>query len=838
MAKKNQHAKLGFGVDDPIDAIHMGEGKRIRLEDVPEEGSTGDQQVGNREYNDARYQPKGEEQATVARWIIPPVVQWTGSGYIFSTSQCSYELPGSASPIVANPTSKTLSSPDASFDRFDLFVWNDAGECIVIEGTPATEPIVPVVADPLTQIAGPFVLVKTGTTEPDPVDLTNTVIYNENTEWTGSAVGCTANFNNGVPVFTGFKSLEVSAIAINDYIEFTAPTDFNPLTFDSFGFQLRLKASMLTNQNLGIRFYDVSNVAISNERNITIEKGLVNEWQLSAVNIDSFAFNSNNARKIRIRWTRGTINHAGFYLDLVQLQGGIVPPVVAGTVVLTGQVEGSGVTGTPINVTVTEKFISDQTEQTDPLPANAMTTFRLSTGNLVKVPASLLFALGEDGREIELQVNATHIQWRYVGDPAWTDLIALTAITGPQGPAGADGANGTNGTDGREVELQVSGTNLQWRYVGDVSWTTIFDFTTLGPTLPTGGTTGQVLTKNSATDGDASWQDATGGATLGAEPVEEKFTYTSPAAQTFTVAGTPNGRPALYVNGQYLDWTFWAWDNGTKIATVSGVTLPDSSKVVLKYYSNLTGTAIGDAPSDGSEYLRKDGAWVNPTASYLEASHRENNTVIFDGDYIIGNVSARTGNILFDFTDAKLGAVTYMRHTDPSAFTFPTEAKLKFDTADISTVDENIFRFVITDITPSAEIVQVELLLDGGFPGGGGGASDFVDLTDVFSSYTGRANEVLVVNNLENGIDSEGVETLDLTSIIGKKVFIALDDVNVPSYTGKDQDVLKIDETAGKIVSEPTVELGITEVVATITENAVLQITYLGNTYRINVEKL
>jgi hypothetical protein len=40
---------------------------------------------------------------------------------------------------------------------------------------------------------------------------------------------------------------------------------------------------------------------------------------------------------------------------------------------------------------------------------------------------------GDDGREVQLQANSTHIQWRYVGDAAWTDLLPLSAITGPAG---------------------------------------------------------------------------------------------------------------------------------------------------------------------------------------------------------------------------------------------------------------------------------------------------------------------------------------------------------------------------------------------------------------------
>ena len=111
---------------------------------------------------------------------------------------------------------------------------------------------------------------------------------------------------------------------------------------------------------------------------------------------------------------------------------------------------------------------------------------------------------GEDGREVELRTNDTHIQWRYVGegDDAWRDLVALDAITGGDGADGADGREvelqvasgyiqwryttgadtawknlmslsdlkGDSGEDGREVELQNNGTSIQWRYKGETEW--------------------------------------------------------------------------------------------------------------------------------------------------------------------------------------------------------------------------------------------------------------------------------------------------------------------------------------------------------------------------------
>ena len=53
---------------------------------------------------------------------------------------------------------------------------------------------------------------------------------------------------------------------------------------------------------------------------------------------------------------------------------------------------------------------------------------------------------GKDGREIQIQNNGTAIQWRYVGDVSWTDLVQLSEITGPAGPQGEQGQKGETGT--------------------------------------------------------------------------------------------------------------------------------------------------------------------------------------------------------------------------------------------------------------------------------------------------------------------------------------------------------------------------------------------------------
>lgn len=94
---------------------------------------------------------------------------------------------------------------------------------------------------------------------------------------------------------------------------------------------------------------------------------------------------------------------------------------------------------------------------------------------------------GENGKNIELQNSGIFIQWRVLGDVSWTNLIAVADLKG------ADGIDGNDGVDGREIELQNTGTFIQWRYVGG-SWTNLVSIATItGPQGPPGAD-GDILT--------------------------------------------------------------------------------------------------------------------------------------------------------------------------------------------------------------------------------------------------------------------------------------------------------------------------------------------------------
>jgi uncharacterized repeat protein (TIGR02543 family) len=45
---------------------------------------------------------------------------------------------------------------------------------------------------------------------------------------------------------------------------------------------------------------------------------------------------------------------------------------------------------------------------------------------------------GEDGREVTFRVSEGFIQWQYVGDTGWTDLVALSVLVGPAGKSAYD----------------------------------------------------------------------------------------------------------------------------------------------------------------------------------------------------------------------------------------------------------------------------------------------------------------------------------------------------------------------------------------------------------------
>lgn len=109
---------------------------------------------------------------------------------------------------------------------------------------------------------------------------------------------------------------------------------------------------------------------------------------------------------------------------------------------------------------------------------------------------------GHDGREVELIADSEWIRWRYVGESGWIDLVPLELLKGKDGRDGRDGrrvgiAGGlpaSSTTNGREVELRNSGTYIQWRYVGDAAWTNLVALTDITGATGAAGADGTIAT--------------------------------------------------------------------------------------------------------------------------------------------------------------------------------------------------------------------------------------------------------------------------------------------------------------------------------------------------------
>lgn len=145
--------------------------------------------------------------------------------------------------------------------------------------------------------------------------------------------------------------------------------------------------------------------------------------------------------------------------------------------------------------------------------ANKYTDSKVSSGGVA-----------EDGREIELRKGETHIEWRYVGEEQWKQLVALADIKGIKGDKGEaglgwlfgmnepttegrngdlylryttfdvykktggnwqkidtiKGAKGDNGDSGKNITLQKTETHIQWKVDDGVDeWKDLIAFSDL-----------------------------------------------------------------------------------------------------------------------------------------------------------------------------------------------------------------------------------------------------------------------------------------------------------------------------------------------------------------------
>ena len=206
-----------------------------------------------------------------------------------------------------------------------------------------------------------------------------------------------------------------------------------------------------------------------------------------------------------------------------------------------------------------------------------------STFETVRVSNAALVAFiqansaAADGREIEMQKSATHVQWRYVGDASWTNLVALTEITGPAG---------ANGEDGEEVQLRKNSTHVQWKLASAVTWTDLIPLADLKGEAGTGLTNRGVWAAGTFNPGDYVFSTGSVGSTNSMWVLSDSAAYVSSVQpkddpthwiEQATPAGPPGEDGAsveLQKTATHVQWrqVGGSWANLIALAEITGPT--------------------------------------------------------------------------------------------------------------------------------------------------------------------------------------------------------------------------------------------------------------------------
>lgn len=141
------------------------------------------------------------------------------------------------------------------------------------------------------------------------------------------------------------------------------------------------------------------------------------------------------------------------------------------------------------------------------------------------------------------------------------------------------GGGSTPGKDGREIELQNNGTAIQWRYVGEAEWKDLVQLSDLkGEGIPEGGTTGQVLMKKSDADYDAEWKNVSVGTSDQYFEMVESGTTTANGV-SLDISGLIESYPSYSSWDSLHNWYLTHYNGSNNIAASNGI---ETGKLVSK----------------------------------------------------------------------------------------------------------------------------------------------------------------------------------------------------------------------------------------------------------------
>src|SRR5690606_38322488 len=183
--------------------------------------------------------------------VFGGIVTWSGVGYTYNISLTVAMF---ETTYTIDAGSVTLDPADDTNNRLDTFYVTKTGFGF-ITGTPSADPLIPQLTDPDNQIYLTSVLVTANTTQPDPGDVSDEDIYQENIEWSGVKIGTgTADFADTNFPYSGLLAVQTTNLQNGFTLVFDKGEDFTISDYQTISFRIRLKAAMAAGYNLYLGF--------------------------------------------------------------------------------------------------------------------------------------------------------------------------------------------------------------------------------------------------------------------------------------------------------------------------------------------------------------------------------------------------------------------------------------------------------------------------------------------------------------------------------------------------------------------------------------------------------
>lgn len=287
-----------------------------------------------------------------------------------------------------------------------------------------------------------------------------------------------------------------------------------------------------------------------------------------------------------------------------------------------------------------------------------------ATSKLVRVALSVLQGL--DGRDVELSASQTAIQWRYVGESAWKTLVELSLLKGEKGDKGDKGDTGAQGIQGEQGETKMpilstveatSGSTPSGSFTADGLDDSGNPKYKLALVLPKGDkgeppVIEQGTTTTGLPDTEASVEVVANGETPEGNP-KYKLNFTIPRG-TPGQDGTGSGNVYVVETGlqsgkKYL---FQPGANNSANGTFVEYVEPEIPEQVQPDWNATEGkgailnkpSILPDAPKDGKQYARKDGAWAE-----VEAGDELSKDAIEQA--LTGNITTHRHDTMYNYTE-------------------------------------------------------------------------------------------------------------------------------------------------------------------------------------------